>query len=58
MANALPHSHEAANQAVEIEEPADDNWYRNLSIAFLIGMIFLFSLFIFMLIMLAGAQAS
>lgn len=58
MANALPHSHEATNQIAEVPEPADDNWYRNLSIAFLVGMVFLFGLFTFMLIMLAGSQPS
>lgn len=58
MANALPHSHEAANQAAEPQEPADDNWYRNLSVAFLVGMVFLFGLFIAMLIFLASSPAS
>jgi hypothetical protein len=56
MANALPHTHEAANRAAETQEPADNNWYRNLSIAFLVGMVFLFGLFTLMLILLAGAR--
>lgn len=58
MTNALPHSHETTNQAAEAQEPADDNWYRNLSIAFLVGMVFLFGLFTFMLIMLAHSAPS
>jgi|GEM_PF-1579566 hypothetical protein len=58
MANALPHANEATHQGAEVQEPADDNWYRNLSIAFLVGMVFLFGLFIFMLVMLAGSQPS
>jgi maltodextrin utilization protein YvdJ len=58
MVNALPHSHEATHQGAEIQEAVDDNWYRNLSIAFLVGMVFLFGLFTFMLIILAGSQPS
>lgn len=58
MANALPHSHEAANPAAEVQEPADDNGYRNLSIAFLVGMVFLFGFFIAMLIILASSAPS
>jgi hypothetical protein len=36
-------------------EPADDNFYRNLTIAFMVGMVFLFGLFTLMLILLARA---
>ena len=39
----------------EPHEPADDNFYRNLAIAFMVGMVFLFSLFTLMLILLARA---
>jgi hypothetical protein len=56
MANVAPQSSQTAPQDMEVQEPADDNFYRNLSIAFLIGIVFLFGLFTFMLILLAGAQ--
>ncbi|HEU5369833.1 MAG TPA: hypothetical protein VFU69_15280 [Ktedonobacterales bacterium] len=58
MANPVPQSSQASSQEVELPEPADDNFYRNLSIAFLIGIVFLFGLFTLMLILLAGAPAS
>ena len=57
MANPL----EQVAQAItgdESQEPADDNFYRNLTIAFLIGIVFLFSGFTLMLILLAGSQPS
>ena len=57
MANPL----EQVAQAItgdEPQEPADDNFYRNLTIAFLIGIVFLFSGFTLMLILLAGSQPS
>jgi hypothetical protein len=57
MANPL----EQGAQAItgdEPQEPADDNFYRNLTIAFLIGIVFLFSGFTLMLILLAGSQPS
>jgi hypothetical protein len=58
MTNLAPHSAQVAPQDAEPEEPADNNFYRNLTIAFLVGMIFLFGLFTLMLVLLAGAQAS
>ncbi len=58
MAHLAPQSPQASSQEVELPEPADDNFYRNLSIAFLIGIVFLFGLFTLMLILLAGAPAS
>ena len=39
-------------------EPADDRFYLNLTIAFLVGIVFLFGLFTLMLILLASAQPS
>lgn len=39
----------------EPQEPADNNFYRNLTIAFMVGMVFLFGLFTLMLILLARA---
>jgi hypothetical protein len=56
-------SHASVNDAaqvttseVEASEPADDNSYRILAISFLIGMVFIFALFIVMLVLLAGAS--
>ncbi|HLW00565.1 MAG TPA: hypothetical protein VKT82_18040 [Ktedonobacterales bacterium] len=57
MANPLEHAAQAISQD-EPQEPADDNFYRNLTIAFIIGIAFLFSGFTLMLILLAGAQPS
>ena len=58
MANPVPQSSQAIPPHAEPQEPADDNFYRNLSIAFLVGIVFLFGLFTLMLILLAGAPAS
>jgi len=57
MANPLEQVAQAISQD-EPQEPADDNFYRNLTIAFLIGIVFLFSGFTLMLILLAGSQPS
>lgn len=56
MANLAPHSAQVAPQDAEPEEPVDNNFYLNLTIAFLVGMVFLFGLFTLMLILLAGAK--
>lgn len=58
MANVAPHSSQVAPLDAEPEEPADDSFYSRLSIAFLVGIVFLFGLFTLMLILLAGAQPS
>ena len=42
--------------AAEVQEPADDTFYRTLAISFLVGMVFIFALFIFILVILAGAS--
>ncbi|HEU5368325.1 MAG TPA: hypothetical protein VFU69_07670 [Ktedonobacterales bacterium] len=47
---------QAITNADEKPEPADDNGYRNLALGFIIGMIFIFALFIVMLVLLAGAS--
>ena len=57
MANPLEQVAQAISQD-EPQEPADDNFYRNLTIAFLIGIVFLFSGFTLMLMLLAGSQPS
>lgn len=56
MANLAPQSAQALPQHDEPDEPADDNFYRNLTIAFLVGMVFLFGLFTLMMILLASAH--
>ena len=58
MANVAPQSSQAAAEHIEPQEPADNSFYLNLTIAFLVGMVFLFGLFTFMLILLAGSQPS
>lgn len=58
MANVAPQSSHAAPLDAEPEEPADNSFYSQLSIAFLVGIVFLFGLFTLMLILLAGAQPS
>jgi hypothetical protein len=40
----------------ETPEPADDNGYRVLATAFIIGMIFIFTFFTLMLMLMAGAS--
>jgi hypothetical protein len=57
MANPIEQAAQAISQD-EPQEPADDNFYRNLAIAFMIGIVFLFSGFTLMLILLAGSQPS
>ncbi len=56
MANLAPQPSPAAPQDSGPEEPADNSFYRTLSIAFLVGMVFLFGLFILMMILLASAK--
>jgi hypothetical protein len=57
MANSIEQvAHAVTND--EPVEPADDRFYLNLTIAFLVGIVFLFGLFTLMLILLAGAQPS
>ncbi len=58
MANPVEQVAQAIAPDDEPHEPADDNFYRNLTIAFLIGIMVLFSGFILMLILLAGSQPS
>jgi hypothetical protein len=50
---------EQAAQAIshdEPDEPADNNFYLNLTIAFMVGIVFLFVGFTLMLILLASAH--
>ncbi len=56
MANIAPQPSQMPPQDTEPPEPADNNFYTLLSIAFLVGMVFLFGLFILMMVMLAGAK--
>jgi len=56
MANVVPQPPQAAPQHIEFEEPADNSFYLRLSVAFLVGIVFLFGLFILMMILLAGAK--
>ncbi len=56
MANVLPQPPQAAQHAEAVNEPADNSFYLRLSLAFLVGIVFLFGLFTLMMILLAGAK--
>ncbi len=56
MAQSTTDTEKATIAETEVKEPADDSFYRTLAISFLVGMVFIFALFTFILIILAGAS--
>ena len=56
MSHAAVDPAQAVSPENETPEPADDNGYRVLATAFIIGMTFIFAFFILMLVLLAGAS--